>query len=105
MKANDSTKIAVVGFAHQKIISPGTACDRNQFKPVDDYLTQGTNDPLDFLESEHDLTKQDCVPGGGRCSEYITRYDEGMECAKQIVHDDVQAVNQDGKKAFYMTFF
>ncbi len=105
LKANDSTKIAVVGFAHQKIISPGTACDRNQFKPVDDYLTEGANDPLDFLESEHDLTKQDCVPGGGRCSEYITRYDEGMECAKQIVHDDMQAVDQDGKKAFYMTFF
>lgn len=100
LQANESTRVAVIGFAHQEILPPGKSCNKNMFVPIDQAGAQ-----IDFLQTTDATTRTHCQTGGGNCANFTTRYDKGIDCAKNVLYNDIDSPDPDNKKSFYMTFF
>ncbi len=95
-----NAKVAVTGFANTNILRPGTQCNKGQFKSFSDI--QST---IDFYKQTDANLRAACNTGGGTCALYTTNYQDAVNCADDIVRDDITNPDPDGKKSFYMTFF
>ncbi|MFQ5561392.1 MAG: hypothetical protein ACE5FU_12535, partial [Nitrospinota bacterium] len=101
LSKNAASRIAVFGFANE-VLPAATACTESNFVTFDKVSSQVT-----ALEEIDAKTRADCLSRSpsGNCTQFTTDYIKGIECAKNIVQNDIETPDPDGKRAFYMIFF